>query len=265
MSFIGSEPDQFSLSTSPTSNFINTSVVGKFRRDNRLYPSQGTFIVAGQSNPANSVDAPLYTPTNISQCDQINILDGGVYAAIDPLVGCSGTVGNAGNLFTRMADKLIDADKYERVVLVPCGIGSTSIAQWDATLFDHIIVAYRRAKALGFPINGILWQQGETDNANGMTGTVWANHLRNLRNKLVAEGCNATWMIAKSTYYQGSVSASIQTAIDGIWSEPGFVQGPDTDILTGFTYRNNPDNVHFNVTGADAAASFWKDRIVAYL
>lgn len=255
----GSEPDYMTVSTTPASNFINRNVAGKFRADNRLYPNQGNFIIAGQSNSANAGDAPLFNPTNSGVCIQINPFDGGTYLASDPLLGCGG---DQGNLFTRVSDKLIIAGKYSRVNLIPCGIGSTGALVWATTYYDYIILAYRRAEALGIPITAILWQQGETDNALGNTGANWIDWVQQTRAKVVAAGCTAPWMIAKSTYYAGTTSASIRASIDTLWTLPGFVQGPDTDVLTGFTYRNNPDNVHFNVTGLDMAANLWRDRIV---
>src|SRR4051794_37689701 len=73
--------------------------------DPRLVSGENTavIIVLGQSNGANHVNA-LYTPTNV-KVENFGVLNGGLYRAADPLLGCSGS---NGNWLGRLGDKLID-------------------------------------------------------------------------------------------------------------------------------------------------------------
>ena len=167
---VGSVTDPYifgEISSFPNGGIGNRTLTGKTVSKAGLNAGEttGVFVVAGQSNAANC-GTTNYTPSNASKVDNLSIYDGGTYAGADPLLGCQNIPGVAGtgNLFTRMADKLITAGKYQRVILIPVAVGGSSVADWNAYLSERLIVSGRRAAAIGLPITAYLWMQGETDN-----------------------------------------------------------------------------------------------------
>lgn len=244
------------------------SPVGRTIRDPRLNAGEttGVFVVAGQSNAANYVDTTA-TLTNGSKIDCVNIYDGGTYAGTDPLLGSDGSLGS---IFSRMADVLITAGKYQRVILCPIGRGDTgtSINHW-ATGGMHnqrLIVVPRRLAALGLSVTAFLWQQGESDTDLGTSQASYAASLAQVIGAPRAFGYNAPWLLAKSTYSNGSVSSAVQAAIAAAINGTTIFAGADTDTLTGTTTnRQVSGNTHFKAAGANAAAVLWRDKIVAAL
>ena len=120
-------------------------------------------LVAGQSNTCNSFPTP-YVPTNTTVYN-MNIYDGAIYKAVDPLLGCSSAI-VAGNFAGRLADKIITAGTASKVLLVPVSIDGTSISQWSSAQSDfgsRIVAGLHRLSARGLTPNAILLGQGESD------------------------------------------------------------------------------------------------------
>jgi hypothetical protein len=182
------------------------------------------------------------------------VLDGGLYAAVDPLLGCNEAKGNT---FGRIADKWITAGKYARVILIPIAIGSTYVADHaPGGVYNALYaVAFARAKALGYTVNGVFWQQGEQDNVAGTTTAAYEASLSGLISQQRGLGNTAPWLLARSTYSTGTTSSAIQAAYAALINGTTIFAGADTDSL-GSSDRQ-ADNTHLNATGADANATLW--------
>lgn len=214
----------------------------------------GTFITDGQSLGSNSCDA-TYVPVNVGKVHNLNLLDGGIYALADPMLGTDVGAGRLGNMFTRVADKLVSAGLFNHVVIVPTNLGGTSVAQWDASLWQDIPIAHARCLAAGLTPLAILDQQGETDNALGTSRDVYRGTKAHIITMVRNVGITVPWFLAKSTYYNGNTSAAIRGAIDDlVASDPNIHAGPDTDTVT---LRQPADNTHLTGAGADVAAAQW--------
>ncbi|MER9685902.1 sialate O-acetylesterase [Mesorhizobium sp. M0139] len=220
-------------------------------------------VAAGQSNGANNVDT-TYTATNPTKIANFNHNDGGTYVASEPLNGCTGpsTLGS-GNMFYRVADKLITAGIFQRVILVPLCWDGTTVATWGAgSLSNRIPNAVRRLTAVGLSPTLFCWQQGESDNTGATSQAAYAASLAQVIAQPRALGANAPWFIAKCSYISGTVAANVQNAQAGILSGPSQIYvGADTDSLTGTAVNRQADNTHFKAAGADAAATLWKTAI----
>jgi hypothetical protein len=245
----------------------NRTFAGKATRDPRLNAGEttGVFVIAGQSNSCN-VAPSAYTPSNASKIDNISVYDGGTREATDPLLGCEDIIvpgSGPGNLFLRMADKLITAGTYQRVILMPVGTGGTTIAQWNSTLYHRLIVAGRRLSSVGLSITAYLWMQGENDNTAGTSQATYASGLSTLIGTPRAEGFNAPWLIGKCTYIGGTVSAGVQAAQVAAANGVDIFAGADTDTLTGTATNRIADDTHLTSAGQDSAAALWRDAIVA--
>jgi hypothetical protein len=264
----GSAPDPFTLL--PFSTFrSHASIIGKVVVDPRLVAGESTavFVTGGQSMSSNTVDTP-YTPTNATKVDQINVHDGGTYRAVDPLLGCEiDTTGNTGTVWSRLGDKLIDGGVFQRVIFIPVGLGGTSADDWNSNqaLYNRLVVAGRRAAAVGLPVTGFLWAQGERDGVLGTAQAAWQASTSGIIAKVRAAGFGAPWFIAKSTYQAGATSATIRAAQAAMVNGTDIFAGPDTDTLTGTSVNRQADNTHFKAAGADAAAALWKTAIDAVL
>lgn len=236
----------------------------------RAYPGlragerTGVFIIAGQSLAAASSEG-LFTPTNTGKVDQINQMTGEMLVGADPLVGPSVAVvpTQRATTFTRVADQLITAGKYDRVILIPSAMGGTTAQMWADEFFNLIVNGYRRALALDIPITAILWQQGETDTGVGTSQSSYTSSINSMRGKVIAAGCTAPWLLAKSTYVPGgATSAPVRAAITALINGTTILAGPDCDTL-GSSYRY--DDQHWNTSGNSAAALLWRNSIQAAL
>lgn len=241
-----------------------TRVQGKTMSTPRIAAgeSTGVIVVAGQSNAANVV-AAFTSPTNASKIDNFNIHDGGTYTAVEPLLGASGNLG--GNIFTRVADKLITAGVFARIILVPVAISGTTVAQWmsGGAYNARLTIACRRLAAVGLTPNAFIWMQGESD-----AGTSQANYTSRLASVIGtprAIGFNAPWFIGKCTYIAGVVDANVQAAQVAAANGVDIFAGANTDSLTGTAVNRQGDNTHFTGAGAEAAADLWKTALDAVL
>jgi hypothetical protein len=240
---------------------------GKIISTPRLNAGEKTLVLplVGQSNICNSVDT-AYTPTNATKVDNFNIYDGGVYRAVDPLLGC--TIRDSttqGHMFGRVADKLINAGKCARVILVPVGYSGTEIAKWTPSgiLNRRLIIAKNRLAAVGLTPSLWICMDGETD--NNPLGTSQSAYAASLAQVIATPGDGVPWAIGKCTYINGAVSAAIQAAQVAAVNGTTVFAGADTDSLTGTAVNRQADDTHFKAAGADAAADLWVTKIVAAL
>jgi hypothetical protein len=245
----------------------NKNVAGRTIRDPRLDLGEttGIFIVAGQSNACNAIDG-AYVPTNGAKIDNLNFYDGGTYAAADPLLGAHGEVkagGPAGNLFLPMADKLITDGVFDRVILIPVGIGGTLISEWAAEPgVSRIVAGHRRAAAHGWSVTAILFMQGESDNnPAGTSQSAYAASMATMLAALPARGVTAPWLIARCTYISGATSSGIRAAQAAAVNGTTVFAGPDTDTLT--SSHRQADNTHFDEGGGIAAGNLWAAAVNA--
>lgn len=239
-----------------------TKPTGYPKSNPRLDPSErtGVFIVAGQSNAAAYGVGAAFVAAHPTKIDSISMFDGGVYKGQDPGANIDGT--GTSWLF-RFADRLIWGGQFDHVIMVPIAMGSSSINDWEpgGVLSDFIPVAHRRCEALGMPVTALLWQQGESDGT--MATATYQAKLQSVIDNSRAEGFNAPWFVAKSTYVAGNAYPNVRNACAAIVNGIDVFAGPDTDTLTGTTYRE-PGLTHFNGNGCDHAAALWEGIISAH-
>lgn len=237
---------------------------GKTLRLPRLIPGEqtGVLITAGQSNLGNTL-TDTHTPVNGEKIDNLNIFDGGVYAAADPLLGSDVAFGG-GHLATRFADQLITNGKYDRVVIVPIAINGTLLSEWEPSgnLHQLFEVAFHRCAEHGLPVTGVLWAQGESDGLHGRPQAQYEAGFAAMIASIRAAGHSEKWILAKSTYASGAAYPAIQAALLASANGSDILTGPDTDSLTG---ANREDGTHFSATGAINATALWVESITALL
>jgi hypothetical protein len=225
-------------------------------------------LVAGQSNVCNT-GATTYVLTNAGKVDNFNLCDGATYSAIGPLLGCSAQSNN-GVPFGRhpaakLADLLVSANKFDRVIIASIGVGSSLAANWQSGAPSTRISAIaKRLAARSLPVTAILWGQGETDNALAVTQ---AAHQASLSAIIAAFraagfGTNIPFFVALQTWIAGAPSAAIRAAQAAVVNHAqGVWQGPDADTLDN---TNRLGGTDFSDAGVDAYAALWQTALGAF-
>ncbi|MGZ2449570.1 hypothetical protein ACVIRO_002324 [Rhizobium ruizarguesonis] len=224
-------------------------------------------VFIGQSLSVNSVPV-AYVPVN-SNIDQLNIWDGKLYGAKDPLLGVNGGSDPAhkGTWLLRMADKLISDGVYDRVIIVPMSVGNTRVGQWsdpnlEPYLFRRINTVGLRMRDAGLPCTAIMWGQGESDTSANTSQASYASSLQ----KVIAEfnraipGCPV--LVAQEAYYYGNTNAGILAAQASVVNGSTVFAGENVELI-GSSGRY--DNTHLNEAGADQRATLAVAALVTAL
>lgn len=223
-------------------------------------------IVAGQSN-RTSVVPSAYTPSNPTKLDNLNIYDGQIYVAADPMLGCSYIAGGFGTpvigcVALRVADLFVTNNIFDRVIIVPIAVAATKVEVWDTggVLEGRIGVAMRRLAARGIVPGmtnvtfAIEWGQGEGDYATSQADYTAA--LNRVIANSQAAGFDGRWFVAKQSYANGSTFAQVVAAQEAVVNNVTVFQSADADSLTGAnraTYGG--DDTHFSDAGNAALAT----------
>lgn len=264
---VGSISDPYHLIEHPEFAVSFYDTAGYTQVDATLVGGQSTAVIVcvGQSNICNSGNA-TYTPANALN-HHLCICNGGCYQAKSNLLGCNTQPNGNGNWIARLADKLITAGTYTRVILVPIGIGGTVISQWAAGgIFNHRIgVCNNRLTAAGLTATHVIWHQGESDEGAGTSQADYTTGLNSVISTFRTSSFNALktakFFPCKVSWFNGSTSAAIQAAQAAVVDNVTIFAGADSDSLDG---TNRYDNTHFNATGQDAIAGLMKTIIQAH-
>ncbi len=184
-----------------------------------------------------------------------------------------------GNPLTRIADALISANLFDRVICASIAIDGTAVADWDPALNGvvsaRIPVIFARLAAKGLVAGTnvtvvVLWGQGETDTTNGTTQSAYFNSMTNVINGSRAAGFTGPWFIAEQTYNIGTISTAVQSAQLSIINHSlNIWGGPNADAIIGTTCGGTcrPDNLHFGALGMPVyvgATQGWYASLVAF-
>lgn len=269
---VSAPPDPYLLA--PTDSLgggaVNLNTKAVALRAQTLNPALRNLVIvaAGQSNIQN-VAPNAYTPSNASAIDNLNIYDGATYAAADPLIGCTGVAATAGNPMLRLADQLIAAGLFDRVVIVPIAIGNTLVADWETgKASTRVAVAFKRLAARGM-IGGTnvtviaLWGQGEQDGYFATPQATYTASLNNIIASSRAAGFNGTWFVATQTQSSIGTSSSIEAAQAAVVNHGANVwAGVNADALLGSNCGGLVcrigDNIHWTDAGSASYAAGWR-------
>jgi lysophospholipase L1-like esterase len=259
----GSITDPYRLNNAGLPNINYYKLDAKVLVNPRIDPGERTcvMVTVGQSLITNNVAGSYACGTKVHN---LCLDNGGVYQAVQPLLGCSISGGEVrpSNYAMHLADKLIAAGHYDRVIIAPIGIGGTTVAQWEqGGVCNHRIgVLANRLAAQGYVPDMILWHQGESD--HGITPSTYTRRLRSVIDTFRANGLSAPFLVAQASWNLGVTDANVRAGQAGAVKGAGIFSGPNFDTLDN-TYRD--DTTHFNQLGAEAASSMWLSSIEAAL
>jgi hypothetical protein len=211
-------------------------------------------VVHGQSNAAN------YGNTRHSAREAVGNFDpssGKCFAAADPLLG---TDGAGGNFATRLGDILIQAGRYDRVIVVPIAVEGAPLSALDNEQAGRIDNAIAKLRAAGLTPTHFLFQQGEKDAMLATTQEQYVSLLHRIVTRFRAAGFEAPFYLSQSskcdiadpdnrTAVRAGQLAAISDQLD-------IRPGPDTDMI-GNDGRNPHDGCHMNELGTLANAALW--------
>lgn len=261
---IGSKVDPYILLSGDIApGYANT--VGRTQKSSVVaaFPTAAIIVTVGQSNCANSA-AGAFTPVN-SLVENFNIADGAIYGGINPVLGASTSALGTNSATLNIADRLISASTFTRVIMAPICIAATKAADWAVGgVYNHrIVVLMKRLAAIGLLPTYVMWHQGEND--NGVTaGPAYTASVQSAAQTFRDNGLTGPMFVALETMSGNVTSATIRTAQTNAISAPlNIVAGADWDNITGGTNRA-ADGTHFTAAGADTAAALDTTVITNY-
>lgn len=218
------------------------------------------------ANPAPSA----YSVVN-SKVENFNPYDGLNYRYRDPVIGASNGVGSWGG---RLGDKLINAGKFSRVIVMDPSVGGTTSGDQSKTgaFSQRYLASLWWARKYGWPISGssgtwrfaVIYETGVNDGALSVSQGTFTTNAQSCFQQLRDYGCTADVFVAKHTLLTNAVNSAIQAAQAAVIDNPnGIYLGADRDSLTGITY-NQADGTHPNDNGCDALAGLWSTIFQAH-
>lgn len=187
----------------------------------------------GQSNSANQLQN-RYTPNNPKV---LNYFQGKCYIAMDPLLGATD---NLGSLWTEVGNRLT---QFDNVVIIPRGIGGTSIQQWVDNDWMNVPSPYQ--------VTHFLWIQGESD--NGGDADKYANNLRQIIYRTKSYSPTAAFYVAIETICLKAADNNIEQAQRSVIA-PGVLQGANLDL---YGIADRYDGCHLGSEAQAKAIDQW--------
>lgn len=218
-------------------------------------------LMIGQSNGANELGQGGVSRHGD---DIVAWFEGGCTRAASPLLGTTGVRGEA---WTVLANKLVEAGVYRRVVIVPAAVGGTAIARWTAggDLNEDLMTLLERLKASYRPTH-VVWIQGEDDYEQHTEGDRYARDFLALADTIRARSVSAPIFVTRATLCGpqagwhadnpiGRTQARLADRAAGIYA------GVDTDSLLG--PEDRMDGCHFAGSGVAKFTDAMRDIFVA--
>jgi hypothetical protein len=212
-------------------------------------------LVIGQSNAANTGPTRYEPKQNVYN---YNFMDGKCYVARDPLLGAQG---QGGSVWSRLGDMLVAENQFERVLLVPVVVGSTTVMNWaSGEMSISLQSVIRDVRDKGIEITHILWHQGEADRTTSYKS--YKSSFLRMADNIHAAGVSAPLFISIGTicwFGQGGIANTklreLQSDIVKIRDD--IFLGPNTDKYDRI--RDRHDGCHFSDPTMEAVAKEWLD------
>ncbi|WP_286272861.1 sialate O-acetylesterase [Thalassotalea hakodatensis] len=215
-------------------------------------------LAFGQSNSGNHGD---YLHKPVDGIYNLNPFDGLCYQAQDLLLGATG---EQGSVWMPLAEQLIASGRTDKVLIVPFGVGGSSIERWTLTgdLSGRIKRSIDVLTKQNIKATHIVWHQGETDADKGTTSEEYIDMFGEVVEQLGPLGENIPIYTAVATRCWGNPNKIISTAqqqLPQVYSN--VFSGANSDSL-GNDLRY--DNCHFNQQGLAEHAALWFDALYAH-
>lgn len=212
-------------------------------------------LIAGQSNSANH-GAEQFSSAHPGKI--FNYFAGHCYPAASPLLGATGIRGES---WTPLADRLVEAGLFDRVIIVTTGIGGTKIARWqEGGDLNKMMLGVIADLQRHYRVTHFLWHQGERDLNLGTTSADYAVSFTSLAASLRAAKVDAPIFVSVGSRCgqpgdwkdEDAITIAQRGLVD---SARGLFAGPETNRLV--PPENRYDRCHFAGAGQRAFADAW--------
>lgn len=209
-------------------------------------------FVFGQSNAANHGGERHQSTTG----KVFNYFEGKYYLAADPLLGATGV---SGSVWSNLGDKLVNDHLADDVVLIPAGVGGSTLKQWQSggRLNEMLKARLAEVKASGLIVTHFLWHQGESDNTLSPDEySVGLGQVISLTKEYFPE---SNFFVAQASRCGTMASApGILEAQRNATRQAGVYLGPNTDVI-GLNDRY--DDCHLSGRGIETHAKGWLESL----
>jgi Carbohydrate esterase, sialic acid-specific acetylesterase len=216
-------------------------------------PRTAVLFIAGQSNAANNA-AQRHTTRYPDRV--LNFMGGRCYVAASPLLGSTGF---AGEYWSLMADHLIEAGAFDRVILAPVAVGGSDIAQWaKGGALNASMIPLVQDLVTHYRVTHVLWHQGESDFSLKTDPARYKQEFLSFAETLRANAVDAPVFVSTATRCLigwSSLNPIRAAQHDLASSEPGFKAGVDTDTL--LSAQDRYDDCHMADSGEVKTAKAW--------
>jgi Carbohydrate esterase, sialic acid-specific acetylesterase len=208
-------------------------------------------LVLGQSNAANH-GGQRYKSNYGARI--INYFSGNCFLATSPLLGSSDS---RGEMWTRVANLLIERGDTSNVIVIPFAIGSTLVSRWarGGDLYPQLRDVLEDA-AQKYSITDAIWHQGESDNQSNTSGLSYERSLQSVIDLIEGYAPMARIHISVATkcgFRQWQKDNPISEAQRRVaHSRNSTREGVDSDMLLN-TY-DRFDDCHFSQSGQEKFA-----------
>lgn len=212
-------------------------------------------LIAGQSNSANH-GAEQFSSAHPGKT--FNYFNGNCYPAASPMLGATGMRGES---WTPLADRLIEAGLFDRVVIVTTGIGGTKIGRWqEGGDLNRMMLGVVADLQRRYRVTHFLWHQGERDLNLKTPSDDYAASFQSLAASLRAAKVDAPIFISVGSRCgqpgDWKDEDAVTTAQRGLVDPAkGLFSGPETNRLV--PPENRYDRCHFAGVGQRAFADAW--------
>ena len=219
-------------------------------------------LLIGQSNAGNHAERKL---RSLHEGRIFNFYAGKCYVAASPLLGSTGI---AGEPWTGLANRMIEAGAVDRVILVPAAIAGSLMSRWreGGDLNGMLMVVLGEIKRT-HRVTHILWHQGEGDFSAGTSTAAYSQMFSSMVASLRRLGV------------QAPVYASIATrcgrhpppwkAVNSVSVAQFALSDPGKGVLAGinsdeFSHADRQsDSCHFSARGQERFAEAWMKALRA--
>jgi hypothetical protein len=210
-------------------------------------------LIAGQSNAANNA-AQRHSSRHPDRA--FNFVSGRCYAAASPLLGATGF---AGESWTLLADDLLDAGAFDRVILAPVAVGSSTVEQWaKGGALNASMLPLLQEVTTRYRVTHVLWHQGESDFAFKTDPARYKDLFLSFVGSLRENSVDAPVYVSKASrcgpiWTESNPIRKTQQELASTGN--GLKAGVNTDVLLNAEDRY--DDCHFAESGQVKAAAAW--------
>lgn len=229
--------------------------------DNRIYncdylvrEHKGITVVMVLGD-ANVVSQALPAVTGLASVFNVNPINGLCYPAREPLMG---TVATTGSPWVRLANQLVENNKYHEVLLVPVILPKSGIDDWkkEGRVSKRLQNMLSALQKQNITIDVVLWQHGQKNDTLISHKEQYESGFADVVEILRSNGTTAPIFVAKT-------GDCISKATGTVWEAQASIVGSTADVLAG-PDLSTLEADHFDATqcalnekGLDAYVQLW--------